>query len=75
VKRSCGDNSWGAAPCENSSMPGKTLLNPKVNRYQPADSARYGRTSDGLSVVALLYGLRVELDMIMSGVGECQCSL
>jgi hypothetical protein len=51
-------------------MPGKTLLNPKVNRYQPADSARYGRTSDGLSVVALLYGLRVELDMIKSGVGE-----
>jgi len=57
VKRSCGDNSWGAAPCENSSMPGKTLLNPTVNRYQPAGPARYGRTSDGLLVVALLYGL------------------
>jgi hypothetical protein len=38
-------------------MPGKTLLNPTVNRYQPADPARYGITSDGLLVVALLYGL------------------
>jgi hypothetical protein len=51
-------------------MPGKTLLNPTVNRYQPAGPARYGKTSDGLLVVALLYGLKVELDVIMSGVGE-----
>jgi hypothetical protein len=56
-------------------MPGKTLLNPTVNRYQPAGPARYGKTSDGLLVVALLYGLKVELDVIMSSVGECQCSL
>ena len=26
VKRSSGDNSWGVAPCENSSMPGKNLF-------------------------------------------------
>ena len=25
VKRSCGDDSWGVAPCENSAMPGKTF--------------------------------------------------
>ena len=25
VKRSSGDDSWGVAPCENSSMPGKTF--------------------------------------------------
>ena len=25
VKRSSGNDSWGAAPCENSSMPGKTF--------------------------------------------------
>ncbi len=26
VKRSSGDDSWGVAPCENSSMPGKTCV-------------------------------------------------
>jgi hypothetical protein len=25
VKRSSGNDSWGAAPCENSAMPGKTF--------------------------------------------------
>jgi len=28
VKRSSGDDSWGVAPCENSSMPGKTFIKP-----------------------------------------------
>ena len=26
VKRSSGEDSWGVAPCQNSSMPGTTLL-------------------------------------------------
>ena len=41
VKRSSGDDSWGEAPCENSSMPGKTFLSSKV-QFSPATMNVYG---------------------------------
>jgi hypothetical protein len=30
VKRYCGEDSWGVAPCENSSMPGLYFSNKKI---------------------------------------------
>ena len=52
VKRSSGDDSWGAAPCENSSMPGKTFYFMRGEVFLPSCEESHREVAFFVSVLS-----------------------